>query len=56
MQEINIKKDGYARVLKYTGVFGGVQGLSMIATIVRNKFAAMFLGPAGLGLVSVYNK
>lgn len=55
MQEINMKKDGYARVLKYTGVFGGVQGLSMIATIVRNKFAAMFLGPAGLGLVSVYN-
>ncbi len=42
-------------ILKYTGVFGGVQGLSMLVSVVRNKLASWLLGQVGFALVSVYN-
>lgn len=45
----------YDHVLKYTGVFGGVQVLKMLASVARNKLTAMFLGGRGVGLISVYN-
>ncbi|MCM1311436.1 MAG: oligosaccharide flippase family protein [Bacteroides sp.] len=46
----------YDHVIKYTGLFGGVQGITMLMGIVRNKIAAMLLGPSGIALVSIYNK
>lgn len=49
------REDSYSHILKYTGIFGGVQGLNILMGIVRNKFAALFLGPAGMGLVSLFN-
>ena len=48
-------KSTYDHVIKYTGLFGGVQGLGLLASIVRNKLVAEILGPAGLGLISLYN-
>ncbi len=45
----------YRRVVKYVSCFGGVQGLNILAALVRNKIAAVLLGPAGLGLMSLYN-
>ena len=45
--------NGYRHILKYTSVFGSVQGLNVIAGLVRNKFAALFLGTAGMGLASL---
>ena len=36
----------YGHVLKYTGVFGGVQGLNILLGLVRNKIVALLLGPA----------
>ncbi len=48
-------KTTYAHVLKYTGVFGGVQGLKMLVAVLRNKLTALFLGGTGLGLIAVYN-
>ena len=47
--------NSYGHVLKYTGIFGGVQGLGIIAALVRNKAAALLLGPAGMGLASLFN-
>lgn len=47
--------ESYKHVLKYTGVFGGVQGLNVLIGLVRNKFVAMLLGPGGMGLVSLFN-
>lgn len=41
-------------VLKYTGVFGGVQGLSIIISIIRNKLASGLLGAIGFGLMGFY--
>lgn len=49
------KKDSYTHVLKYAGIFGGVQGLNIIIGLVRNKLIALLLGPAGMGLASLFN-
>ena len=48
-------KGAYGQVLKYTGIFGGVQGLNVLIGLVRNKCAALLLGPAGMGLVTLFN-
>lgn len=45
--------DEYGHVLKYTGIFGGVQGLIIFISLVRNKFMALFLGVGGMGLNSL---
>ena len=42
-------------ILKYTGVFGGLQGLSILIGIIRNKLVAIILGPQGVGLISLFN-
>ena len=47
--------NSYSHILKYTGIFGGVQGLNILVGVLRNKFAALFLGPAGMGLLSLFN-
>ena len=49
------RDESYSHVLKYTGVFGGVQGLNVLIGLVRNKFVAVLLGPGGMGLVSLFN-
>ncbi|MGI6224142.1 MAG: oligosaccharide flippase family protein [Prevotella sp.] len=46
--------NNYSHILKYTGIFGGVQGLSVLVGIVRNKLVAMILGPNGMGLMSLF--
>ncbi len=45
--------EGYRHVLKYTGVFGGVQGLMILIGLVRNKFVALLLGAGGMGFASL---
>ena len=45
----------YDHVIKYTGLFGGVQGITMLVSLVRNKIASVLLGPDGLALVNIYN-
>lgn len=47
--------DEYNHVLKYTGIFGGVQGLNILVGLVRNKVIAALLGPGGMGLASLFN-
>ncbi len=47
--------ESYSHVLKYTGLFGGVQGLNIIVGVVRNKLIAVLLGPEGMGLASLFN-
>lgn len=49
------QSDSYSHILKYTGLFGGVQALSIGIAIVRNKLVALILGPGGMGLVSLFN-
>ena len=49
------RDDGYSHVLKYTGIFGGVQGLNILTSLVRNKLVAYLLGPGGMGLAALFN-
>lgn len=45
----------YKYILKFTGIFSSVQGLNLFVSIVRNKLAAVILGPAGMALLAIYN-
>lgn len=49
------KQNSYTHILKYTGLFGGVQGLNIFVGLVRNKIVAMLLGPVGIGLLALYS-
>ena len=43
-------RDGsYGHVLKYTSLFGGIQVLSIMIGLVRNKAMALILGAGGMG-------
>jgi O-antigen/teichoic acid export membrane protein len=45
----------YRQIVKSTSLFGGVQVLNIIITIIRSKFIAILLGPAGMGIAGLYN-
>ncbi len=47
-------ENSYSHVLKYTGIFGGVQGISILVGIIRNKLCAVILGPEGFGLITLF--
>lgn len=49
------KKVTYSHILKYTGLFGGVQVITILVGLVRNKIVALLLGPSGMGLLSLFN-
>lgn len=44
------RNESYDHVLKYTWIFGGVQGIVILIGLVRNKFMALLLGAGGMGL------
>lgn len=44
------RNESYDHVLKYTWIFGGVQGFVILINLVRNKFMALLLGAGGMGL------
>lgn len=46
----------YDHVIKYTGLFGGIQGLTMLMSIIRTKIVSELLGPSGLAVINLYNK
>lgn len=45
----------YRSILKITSLFGGVQVLTLGASVIRNKVAAVLLGPTGMGVVALFN-
>lgn len=44
------------RVLKYTGIFGGVQGFYVLMSVVRSKITAELLSTRGVGLIGNFNR
>ena len=44
-------KDSYFQIIKATSIFGSVQFLNIIFSIIRTKFISIFIGPAGMGIV-----
>lgn len=51
-----VKKDenSYRSILKGTSAFGGVQIFQILVNLVRGKFVALFLGPAGMGISALF--
>ena len=47
-------QSSYTHILKYTSLFGGMQGLNILIGIVRTKLVALILGADGMGLVSLF--
>lgn len=46
--------NGYRSILKGTSIFGGVQVFQIMVNLLRGKFVAMFLGPDGMGVASMF--
>ena len=48
------EKTSYDQILTSTAVVGGSQVINILLGIVRTKFLAVLLGPAGIGLMGMY--
>ncbi len=42
-------------IFRAIGMFSGVKMLSIVCSLIRNKLIAVLIGPAGMGLISLYN-
>jgi enterobacterial common antigen flippase len=49
------KEHSYSQIFKSTTLIGGSQAISIAFGIVRTKAMALLLGPAGVGLLGLYN-
>lgn len=47
---MTIETASYRQIMKATSLFGGVQVFQILISIVRTKFVAILLGPAGMGI------
>lgn len=47
-------KNSYRQIVKATSLFGGVQFFQIIISVIRSKFVAVLLGPAGMGIVGLF--
>src|SRR5574344_2532804 len=54
MEEQKTTTSSYTHILKYTGIFGGVQSIGILVGIIRNKLCAVILGPEGFGLITLF--
>lgn len=48
------RDNSYRSILKGASLFGGIQLFQIFIGMVRGKFVAMFLGPAGMGVNSLF--
>ncbi|MBK8089877.1 MAG: O-antigen translocase [Chitinophagaceae bacterium] len=48
------KSNSYKQIVKATGIFGGVQFVNIILSIIRSKFVAVLLGTGGVGLMGLF--
>jgi O-antigen/teichoic acid export membrane protein len=43
-------QSSYKQIIKATSIFGGVQVITILISIIRSKFIAVLLGPIGIGI------
>jgi PST family polysaccharide transporter len=48
-------QSSYSQILKSNSIFGGVQFINNVISLIRSKFLAVLLGPSGEGLRGLYN-
>lgn len=51
---MNQNQSSYRSIFKATSLFGGVQVYQILIQIIRSKFIAVLLGPAGVGIIGLY--
>ena len=49
-----VSPHSYRHIFKYTSLFGFVQALYVLLSVVRNKLTAVLIGAAGMGLADLY--
>ncbi len=49
------EKSIYRKIIGATSLFGGVQVINMLCSLIRNKIIAIFLGVEGVGLIGLFN-
>lgn len=47
--------NSYRSILKGTSIFGGVQMVQILISLLRGKFVALLLGPAGMGVNAIFS-
>ena len=47
-------KSSYAQILKASSIMGGAAGINLLLGMLRVKFAAVFIGTTGVGLISSF--
>ena len=47
-------QSSYRSIFKATSLFGGVQVYQILIQIIKSKFVAVLLGPAGVGIMGLY--
>lgn len=48
------RQSSYRNIFKATSLFGGVQIYQILIQIIKSKFVAVLLGPAGVGVMGLY--
>jgi O-antigen/teichoic acid export membrane protein len=46
-------QSSYRQIVKATSLFGGVQVFNIIISVIKSKFVAILLGPAGMGIMGL---
>lgn len=54
MNEKITVQNSYRQIFKSTSIFGGVQIVTILIGIVKTKFAAVLLGPTGVGIIGLF--
>ena len=50
----NGNTSSYRSIFKATSLFGGLQVYQILIAVIKSKFAAVLLGPAGMGVIGLY--
>ena len=48
-----VDQSSYRQIIRATSVLGGIQVFNIIISIIRSKFIAVLLGPAGMGIAGL---
>ena len=54
LELVQNQTSNYRSIFKATSLFGGVQVYNILIGVVRSKFLAVLLGPAGMGIQGLY--
>lgn len=55
LTSLKYTKDSYKTILRSSSIIGGASVVNIVLSIARMKVAAVFLGPAGVGLIGLFS-